>query len=245
MTAGEFWAWFEANEAQLRNAEVGRGGDGGAAFDELLARLRAHDGGLGYGVSPPREDGRSLVISADGCERLFPAVDAGGGGAGDPRTGGSWRSGRASGSGSRCGSRGRSFAPARMTLETINNIDGQGRLGLRLHAGAAGGAGGGGRGGGVAPAGDGAGERTCGQSELGGVEVVAGVLGRGGVSGHLPLTNLPTLLDWRRRRGRRVDAWSRAATCSWDSGHGDDETHFVAADDGDARGGACWRGCGR
>lgn len=74
MTAGEFWAWFLANEARPRDAEVERN-DGGA-FDELLVNLRSDNEKLGYGVSPPREAGRSLLISADGCAPHFPAVDA-------------------------------------------------------------------------------------------------------------------------------------------------------------------------
>ena len=70
---GTFWQWFIQNENRLHALEA----DQEVIFDEILAAMHKVHEDLTFEFSPISSDGqREFVISADGIQAAFPAVEA-------------------------------------------------------------------------------------------------------------------------------------------------------------------------
>ena len=66
----EFWAWFQANEADFPSTE-----DFDEAYGtELSRRLTEIQSGLVYEIAIPDEGEKEFIISADGVKELIPSV---------------------------------------------------------------------------------------------------------------------------------------------------------------------------
>src|SRR5262245_46726753 len=68
----DFWKWFQANEARLFSWE----NDREATFNALEEAMHNVDPNLTFEISPVIDGKREFVISADGIQDGFPAVEA-------------------------------------------------------------------------------------------------------------------------------------------------------------------------
>ncbi|HEU4479528.1 MAG TPA: hypothetical protein VFR80_13500 [Pyrinomonadaceae bacterium] len=66
-----FWNWFEKSESRLFQLET----DQEAILDEISGALTACAEGLVFEISKENNGKREFIISADGLEELFPAVE--------------------------------------------------------------------------------------------------------------------------------------------------------------------------
>lgn len=68
----DFWKWFERNEPRFFHLEADRQN----ILDEIFAGLSAYQQGLAFEISKEHDGKREFIISADGLEELFPAVNS-------------------------------------------------------------------------------------------------------------------------------------------------------------------------
>jgi len=68
----QFWKWFQNNEILIYNFE----NDREHIFDKLNSELEKVNKGLTFEFGPIKEDDtREFIISADGIQKVFPAVE--------------------------------------------------------------------------------------------------------------------------------------------------------------------------
>jgi len=66
-----FWNWFEQNETRLLTFETDRE----TILDEISEKLSAYREGIVFEISTEADGKREFIVSADGLEELFPAVE--------------------------------------------------------------------------------------------------------------------------------------------------------------------------
>jgi hypothetical protein len=69
---GDFWGWFQRNEADLFEFER----DQEAIFDRLATEMHKVHPSLTFEFGPKENDRREFVISADGIKDAFPKVES-------------------------------------------------------------------------------------------------------------------------------------------------------------------------
>lgn len=74
-TSSEFWAWFRENQAAFLNIQQAEETERQRLLNDLLAHLQQYSEGLYFEMGPKPGEKMELVISAEGIEKFFPAVE--------------------------------------------------------------------------------------------------------------------------------------------------------------------------